>query len=82
VPFRKVPAQSDEVSTKTTTMERQATKIGPNKQTIDAEKPGGSVPAAAHKKIVNLTRHSIYQNEADMVAPDTVVRYGRRAGGR
>ena len=82
VPFRKVPAQSDEVSTKTTTMERQATKIGPNEQTIDAEKPGGSVPAAAHKKIVNLTRHSIYQNEADMVAPDTVVRYGRRAGGR
>jgi hypothetical protein len=36
-------------------------------------------PAAAHKKIVNPTRHSIYESEADMVAPDTVVRYSRRA---
>jgi hypothetical protein len=81
-PFPKALAQSDEVSTKTITMEPQATKIGPNEQTVDAEKPGRSVPAGAHKKIVNVTRHSIYESEADMVAPDTVVRYGRRAVGR
>ena len=32
------------------------------------------MPAAAHQKIVHPTRHSIYESEADMVAPDTVVR--------
>jgi hypothetical protein len=82
VPFPKALAQSDEISTKTITMEPQATKLGPNEQTVDAGKPGRSVPASAHKKSVNLTRHSIYESEADMVAPDTVVRYGRRAVGR
>jgi hypothetical protein len=63
-------------------MEPQATKRGPDEQTLDAAKsakPGRSVPAAAHKKIVKPTRHSIYESEANMVAPDTVVRYGRRA---
>ena len=79
VPLRRVLPQSDEVGTKTITMEPQATKTGPNKQTLDADKPGRSVPAAAHQKIVNPTRHSIYESEADMVAPDTVVRYSRRA---
>jgi hypothetical protein len=79
VPLRRVLPQSDEVGTKTITMEPQATKIGPNEQTLDADKPGRSVPAAAHQKIVNRTRHSIYESEADMVAPDTVVRYSRRA---
>jgi hypothetical protein len=79
VPLRRVLPQSDEVGTKTITMESQATKTGPNERTVDAEKPGRSLPAAAHKKIVNPTRHSIYESEADMVAPDTVVRYSRRA---
>jgi hypothetical protein len=79
VPLRRVLPQSDEVGTKTITMEPQATKSGPNKQTLDADKTGRSVPAAAHQKIVNPTRHSIYESEADMVAPDTVVRYSRRA---
>jgi hypothetical protein len=79
VPLPRVPPQSDEVGTKTITMEPQATKSGPNRQTLDADKPGRSVPAAAHQKIVNPTRHSIYESEADMVAPDTVVRYSRRA---
>ena len=79
VPLRRVLAQSDEVSTKTITMEPQATKPGTNKQTLDANKPGRRVPAAPHKKIVNPTRHSIYESEAGMVAPDTVVRYSRRA---
>ena len=79
VPLRRVLPQSDEVGTKTITMEPQATKTGPDEQTLDADKPGRSVPAAAHKKIVNPTRHSIYESEADMVAPDTVVRYSRRA---
>jgi hypothetical protein len=79
VPLPRVPPQSDEVGTKTITMEPQATKSGPNRQTLDADKPGRSVPAPAHQKIVNPTRHSIYESEADMVAPDTVVRYSRRA---
>jgi hypothetical protein len=78
VPLRRVLLQSDEVGTKTITMEPQATKTGPNEQTVDADKPGKGVPAAAHKKIVNPTRHFTYESEADMVAPDTVVRYGRR----
>lgn len=79
VPLRRGLPQSDEVGTKTITTEPQATKTGPNKQTLDADKPGKRVPAAAHKKIVNPTRHFTYESEADMVAPDTVVRYSRRA---
>jgi hypothetical protein len=79
VPLRRVLLQSDEVGMKTITMESQATKTGPNEQTLDADKAGRSAPAAAHKTIVNPTRHSIYESEADMVAPDTVVRYSRRA---
>jgi len=79
VPLRRVLPQSDDVGTKTITMEPQATKTGPDEQTLDADKSGRSVPVAAHKKIVNPTRHSIYESEADMVAPDTVVRYSRRA---
>jgi hypothetical protein len=79
VPLRRVLLQCDEVGTNTITMEPQATKTGPDEQTLDADKPGRSVPAAAQKKIVNPPRHSIYDSEADMVAPDTVVRYGRRA---
>jgi hypothetical protein len=79
VPLRRVLPRSDEVGTKTITMEPQATRTGPNEQTLNADKPGRSVPAAAPKKIVNPPRHSIYESEADMVAPDTVVRYSRRA---
>jgi hypothetical protein len=79
VPLRGVLPRSDEVGMKTITMEPQATKTGPNGQALDADKPGKSVPAADHKKIVNPTRHSNYESEADMVAPDTVVHYGRRA---
>jgi len=78
VPLRRGLPQSDEVGTKTITTEPQATKTGPNEQTLDADKPGRSMPAATHKKIVNPARHSIYESEADMVAPDTVVRYSRR----
>jgi hypothetical protein len=79
VPLRRVLPQDDEVGTKTITMEPEATKTGPNEQTLDGDKPGRRVPAAAHKKIANPTRHSTYESEADMVAPDTVVRYSRRA---
>jgi hypothetical protein len=79
VPLRRVLPQSDAVGTKTITMEPPVTKTGPDEQTPNADKPGRSAPAAAHKKFVNPTRHSIYESEADMVAPDTVVRYSRRA---
>lgn len=79
VPFRRFLPQSGGVATKTIMMEPQATKTGPTERTVDADKPGRSAPTPAHKTIVNPTRHSIYESEADMVAPDTVVRYGRRA---
>jgi len=71
VPFRRG------VASKTIVMEPQATKTGPTGRTVDADKPGRSAPA--RKKTVNPKRHSIYESEADMVAQDTVVRYGRRA---
>jgi hypothetical protein len=79
VPLRKALPQSNEVGTKTITMEPQPTKARPDEQTLDPDKPGRTVPVAVHKKIVNRNRHSSYESEADMVAPDTVVRYSRRA---
>jgi hypothetical protein len=78
VPLRRVPPLSDGVATKTIIMEPEATKTGPNERKVDADRHGRSAPAPAHKTIVNQTRHSIYESEADMVAPDTVMRYGRR----
>jgi hypothetical protein len=54
----------------------QATKTGPNQRTVDAGKTGKSKSTSARKR--NPARHSIYESEADMVAPDTVMHYGRR----
>jgi hypothetical protein len=82
VPFRTAThivtdsAQGNAAGTKMVMMEPKATKTEPNERTVDAHKPGRS---AAHQTIVNPARHSIYESEADMVAPDTVVRYSRRA---
>ena len=84
VPFRRtkrivtVPAQRGGVGTKTIVMEPQARKSGSTERTVVADKPPESraTPASPRKTIVNPTRvHSAYESEADMVAPDTVVRY-------
>jgi hypothetical protein len=78
LPFRRVLPQSGGVATKTIVMEPQATKTGTNERTV-ADSHGRSAPAPGRKTIVKRTRHSIYESEADVVAQDTVVRYGRRA---
>jgi hypothetical protein len=75
VPFHKVLPQRSGVAAKTIMMQPQATRI---ENSVVAGKPGRSTAAPRHKTIVNPTRHSIYESEADMVAPDTVMRYGRR----
>jgi hypothetical protein len=68
------------VVTKAVVMEPQATKTRPSQRTVDADKSGRSATAPIRK--MNLTRHSIYESEADMVAPDTVMRYGSRPAAR
>jgi len=77
VPVHKVPPQTG-AATKAILMEPQATMTETNERKVDADKPERSELAPAQKTIVNSTRHSPYESEADMVAPDTVVRYGRR----
>jgi hypothetical protein len=74
VPFHKVMLQSRGVAVKTIMNQPQATRIN---NSVGAEKPRRSTAALTRKKIVYPTRHSIYESEADMVAPDTVMRYGR-----
>jgi hypothetical protein len=81
LPARLVVQQQEplrRVVSKAIVMEPQATKTGPNQRTVDAGKTGRRVSAATHRTIVKRTGHSIYESEADMVAPDTVMRYGRR----
>jgi hypothetical protein len=68
------------VVTKAVVMEPQATKTGPSRRTVDADKSGRIATAPIRK--MNLTRHSIYESEADMVAPDTVMRFGSRPAAR
>jgi hypothetical protein len=80
LPARRVVQQQEPlrrvVATKAIVMEPQATKTRPNQRTVDADKSGRSTPTPTRK--TNPTRHSAYESEADMVAPDTVMRYGRR----
>lgn len=79
VPFHKVLPQSGGAATKAILTEPHATKIEPNGRKVGGDQPGRSELAPVQKTITNSTRHSLYESEADMVAPDTVVRYGRRA---
>jgi hypothetical protein len=88
VPFRRathivtILAQSGGIGTKTIMMEPQATTTGPAEQTGVPEKAtgGSATPASAKKAIVDPNRvPSAYESEADMVAPDTVVRYDARS---
>jgi hypothetical protein len=71
VPFRRALQQSGAVAPETSTMEPQATKTEPP-DVAETPTPGSS------QKIGNPKRHSAYESEADVVAQDTVVRYGRR----
>ena len=63
-------------STVGTQMQPRVTAI---ENPVVAAKPERSTAAPAHKTTVRLTRHSVYESEADMVAPDTVMRYARRS---
>jgi len=74
-PFRKNMPQNSGAAAKAIMMQPQATRI---ENSVVVDKPGRSAAASAHKTIVNPIRHSIYESEADIVAPDTVMRYGRR----
>lgn len=76
VPFNRVLPQNSGVAAKTIMNQPQTTRIN---NSVVADKPGRSTATPPHKTIVNPTRHSTYESEADMVAPDTVMRYGGRA---
>ena len=88
VPFRRakrivtVPPQSGGVSTNTVVMEpHAATRTGPAERTVVADNLRGTsaTPASARNPIVNPNRvHSAYESEADIVAPNTIVRYRAR----
>jgi hypothetical protein len=87
VPFRSakrivtVLAHSGGVRTKTIGMEPQATtNTGPAEQKVAPDSTPGrnATSPPARKKIRNRT-HSAYASEADVVARDTVVRYGPRS---
>jgi hypothetical protein len=89
VPFRHakrimtVPAQGDGVGAKTM-MEPPATKSG----SIDRTAVGGEAPrrsatvTSARKTTAVRKRHSTHASETEMVAQDTVVRYGARSAAR
>jgi hypothetical protein len=85
VPFRTAThvvtdlAQGSAVGAKMVMMEPEATSTGTIDRTVDADEPGRS---SGHQTFVNPARHSVYESEADMVAPDSVVRYGRRGARR
>jgi hypothetical protein len=88
VPFRRTkrivtaPAQSGAVGTKTVVMEPPMTPKTGSRRTAVADQPPGSraTPASPQKTTVNPTRpYSTYGSEADIVAEDTVVRYGTRS---
>ena len=79
VPFHKVLPQSSGVAAKTIMNQPETTRINNSDVRVVAGKPGRSTDGLPHKTIVNSTRHPTYESEADMVAPDTVIRYGGRA---
>jgi len=83
VPFRKAASsgtaqpQSGRVSSRTLVMEPPATTNEPT--AIDDLPRGTAAPFSAQKTIANANRHSTYESEAGIVAPDTIVRYGPRS---
>jgi hypothetical protein len=90
VPFRRakhvttVLSQSNGVGTKVVVMEPHETMTTePDEPTVADDDPlASAAPASTQETIVNRNRHSTYESEADMVAPDTVVRYGAPRAGR
>jgi hypothetical protein len=60
----------------------EAAKTGPTERTVIGGKPRGirETPASRQRTTVNPNGpHSTYESEADVVAKDTVVRYGKRS---
>jgi hypothetical protein len=78
VPFHEVLPRNSKVSA-TTVTQPQTMKI---EQSVVADQPRRRAATPQRKTMVNPIRHSIYESEADMVAPDTVMRYGKRAAAR
>lgn len=91
VPFHKAepmataPARRSRVGQQPVVTDPQPTaNPGPSEQTEVAEAPPlkGANPASAEKTIVSPRVRSAYENEADVVAQDTVVRYGTQSAAR
>jgi hypothetical protein len=76
VPLHKALSPNGRAAEKTKMMEPQTMRI---EQSVVADKPRRRATAPTRKTMVNPIRHSIYESEADMVAPDTVTRYRKRA---
>lgn len=71
--------QSSGVSDQTVMTEPDAATEGsPIQPTATDQRPRGN-PSSSHKKTVNRKRHSHHAREADFVAPNTIVRYGRQS---
>jgi hypothetical protein len=87
VPFRRekrietVLAESGGVDSKTAVIEPTATNTGPSDPTVVADQAPetSATPASVAKTSVHPKRHSTYASEADIVAPNTVIRYDARS---
>jgi hypothetical protein len=87
VPFRRAEPivtsqpQSSKAGTKTFVMEPPTTtKAGPAEPTVSHDRPGGTTTTgSAQRTTANPNRHSSYESEANLVAPDTGVRYSPRS---
>ena len=87
VPFRRAEPvvtsqpQSGRGSTRTIVIEPPAaTRTEPTVN--DEPTEGATASGTAQKTTANLNRHSSFESEADLVAPDTVVRYSPRSAAR
>ncbi len=67
------------VVTKVLIIAPQTIKIGPASLASDADAPPETVFARGQKMIKTLSARSSYDSEGEVVAQDTVVRYGKRA---
>ena len=75
-PFPRVQPQNSGVATKTIGMEPDARAT---ERPVVVDKPPATATPRSFQKRLNPKRYSAYESESDIVAQDTVVRYGRRA---
>ena len=74
-PFPRVQPQNSGVATKTIGMEPDARAT---ERPVVVDKPPATATPGSFQKRLNPKRYSAYESESDIVAQDTVVRYGRR----